>query len=294
MDTLAPFFERFSLTARMFYSGRLCGITGDHESEHAGHLHLLKKGRLKITQPDARQIVVDIPSIVFFPRPRRHRLNASEEEGAELVCATVEFGAGMLNPLIASLPEPLVLPLDAVPELAPTLQLLFSEAFSESPGRRAAIDRLFEYVFVLLIRSAMNARLVDSGVLMGLSDPRLGRAIEAMHKHPETSWSLEHLAQSAGMSRARFAAHFRQVVGMTPFDYLSNWRLGIAQTMLRKGKSLKLIAPAVGYANATALTRVFTQRLGVSPSEWLARNQAQLTNKIEERPDNAAPESSLT
>ena len=186
------------------------------------------------------------------------------------MCATIEFGAGMLNPLIASLPEPLVLPLDALPELEPTLQLLFSEASSELPGRQTALDRLFGFLFVLLIRSAMNAHLVDGGVLMGLSDLRLGKAIEGMHKHPETSWSLEQLAQRAGMSRARFASYFRQVVGVTPFDYLTNWRLGVAQTMLRKGNSLKLIASAVGYSNPTALTRVFTQRVGMPPSEWLA------------------------
>ena len=178
-------------------------------------------------------MVIDTPSIVFFPHPRLHRLRGPQQEGAELVCATIEFGAGVLNPLIASLPEPLVLALNALPELAPTLQLLYSEAFSESPGRQAAMDRLFEYLFVLLIRSAMNAQLIDSGVLMGLSDPRLGKAIDAMHKHPETSWSLEQLAQCAGMSRARFAPHFRQVVDMTPFEYLTNWRLGVAQTMLR-------------------------------------------------------------
>jgi len=272
MDRLAPFFERFSLTARMFYSGLLCGSSAEQVSDHAGHLHVLRKGKLKITRPDARQIVIDTPSILFFPRPRLHRLHGPQQEGAELVCATIEFGAGMLNPLIASLPEPLVLPLDALPELAPTLQLLFSEAFAKLPGRQTAIDRLFEYLFVLLIRSAMNAQLVDSGVLMGLNDLRLGKAIEGMHKHPETSWSLEQLAQRAGMSRARFAAYFREVVGMTPFDYLTNWRLGVAQTMLRKGNSLKLIASAVGYANATALTRVFTQRVGMPPSEWLARS----------------------
>jgi len=173
------------------------------------------------------------------------------------------------------LQQTLVLPLDALPELGPTLQLLFSEAFSKSPGRQTALDRLFEYLFVLLIRSAMKAHLVDSGVLMGLSDVRLGKAIEGMHRHPENSWSLEQLAQRAGMSRARFAAYFRQVVGMTPFDYLTNWRLGVSQTMLRKGNSLKLIASAVGYANATALTRVFTQRVGMSPSEWLARDRGQ-------------------
>jgi AraC-like DNA-binding protein len=273
MDRLAPFFERFSLTAQTFYSGLLCGSSDDQISEHAGHLHVLKKGRLKITRPDARQLIIDTPSIVFFPRPRLHRLHGLAEEGAELVCATIEFGAGMLNPLTASLPEPLVISLHSLPALAPTLQLLFSEAFSELPGRQAAIDRLFEYVFVLLIRSVMDSRLVDSGILMGLGDPRLGKAIEAMHQHPETSWSLEELAQSAGMSRARFAAYFRQVVGMTAFDYLANWRLGVAQTMLRKGSSLKLIAAAVGYANATALTRIFRHRIGLSPSEWLAHTQ---------------------
>src|SRR6201996_916768 len=273
MDRLAPFFEKFSLTARVFYSGLLCGSTGD-QNAHAGYLHVLKKGRLKITGPDARQMVIDTPSILFFPRPHLHRLHGPEEEGAELVCATIEFGAGMLNPLIASLPEPLVLPLDALPELVPTLQHLFSEASSELPGRQAAMDRLFEYVLVLLIRSAMNARLVDSGVLLGLTDDRLAGAIESMHKHPETSWSLEELALRAGMSRARFAAHFRKVVGMTPFDYLTDWRLGIAQTMLRKGNSLKLIATAIGYSNATALTRVFTQRLGTSPTEWLRAQRA--------------------
>ena len=269
---MAPLFERFSFSARMFYSGRLCGVSPNLH-EDAGYLHVLRKGTLTVTHPNARPLVLDTPSILFFPRPHEHRVHGSEEEGAELVCATVEFGVGMLNPLIASFPEPFVVPLKALPELAAALDLLFAEAASELPGRQPALDRLFEYILVLLIRSALNARMVESGVLLGLADERLGKAIESMHTHPETPWSLEQLAQQAGMSRARFATHFREVVGMTPFDYLTNWRLGVAQTMLRKGNSLKLIASAVGYANATALTRVFTQRLGMSPSEWLVRSR---------------------
>jgi AraC-like DNA-binding protein len=269
MDPLAPFFEQFTLTARMFYSGAFCGISPNLD-EQAGYLHVLKKGRLTITHPNARPIVIETPSIIFLPRPHQHRLHASEEEGTELVCATVEFGTGMLNPLTASFPEPFIIPLNALPELAPTLHFLFVESSSDLPGRQTALDRLFEYILVLLIRTAINAHLVDGGVLLGLSDDRLSKAIEAMHKHPEVSWSLEELAQCAGMSRARFAVHFRKVVGTTPFDYLTNWRLGIAQTKLRKGNSLKLIAAAVGYTHATALTRIFTQRLGVSPTDWLA------------------------
>jgi hypothetical protein len=149
MDRLAPFYERSSLTARKFYSELLCRSSGNQESKHAGHLHVLKKRRLKIARPRARQTVIDTPSILLFPPPRLHRLHGPKEEGVELVCATLEFGAGMSNPLIASLPEPLVLPLDALPEVAPTLQLLFSEAFSELPGRQSAIDRLVEPLLVV-------------------------------------------------------------------------------------------------------------------------------------------------
>jgi hypothetical protein len=81
----------------------------------------------------------------------------------------------MLNPLTASLPEPFVVPLNQIPELAPTLELLFAEASSELPGRQAALDRLFEYVLVLLMRFSLKGHLIDGGVLSGLADERLGR-----------------------------------------------------------------------------------------------------------------------
>ncbi len=272
MDPLAPFFERFSLSARMFYSGQQCGLSPNLD-EPTGYLHVLRGGTLTVIRPNVRPLVLDTPSILFFPRPQQHRVHGAETGGADLVCATVKFGVGMLNPLTASLPEPFVVPLNALPELAPALELLFSEASSQSSGRQTALDRLFEYVLVLLIRSALKEHLLDSGALLGLADERLSKAMEGMHKHPEAPWSLEQLAQQAGMSRARFAARFRQVVGLTPFDYLTDWRLGVAQTMLRKGRSLKIIAAAVGYANATALTRVFTRRLGMSPSDWLAHKE---------------------
>src|SRR5258708_24972275 len=121
MDRLAQFFEQFSLSARMFYSGAFCGISPNLD-EQAGYLHVFKKGRLTITQPNARPIIVDTPSIIFLPRPHQHRLLASEEEGTELVCATVAFGTGMLNPLTSSFPEPFDIPLGSRPEPAPPLQ----------------------------------------------------------------------------------------------------------------------------------------------------------------------------
>ncbi len=273
MDRLSPLFEHFTLSARVFYSGRLCGISGDHATETAGHLHVLRRGALSILRPDRTSVTIDRPSVLFYPRPLRHRFQADEPNGAELVCATIEFGAGIHNPLIQTLPELLIIPLASVNELAPTVDLLFTEAFGENAGRQTAVDRLTEYFLVLLLRTAMKDRLIEGGVLMGLADPRLAPAITAIHERPEHPWSLEELAHAAGMSRARFAGRFRDVVGVTPFDYLADWRIGVAQTLLRKGKPLKIVAPSVGYASSTALTRVFSQRLGVSPTKWRARNR---------------------
>lgn len=273
MDRLSPFFTRFALSARVFYSGRLCGISGDHDAADVGYLHVLRRGVLHISQPNGVAMTIDQPSVLFYPRPCRHRLRADESSGAELVCASVGFGAGMLNPLVLALPEVLIVPLASVAELAATVELLFAEAFGDQPGRQTAVDRLAEYLLVLLLRAAMQARMLKGGILMGLADPRLATAIAAIHQRPEHAWSLKELAHVAGMSRARFALHFREIVGVTPFDYIADWRIGVAQDLLRRGKPLKIVAPSAGYASSTALTRAFRQRIDLSPTEWLSRNQ---------------------
>lgn len=83
------------------------------------------------------------------------------------------------------------------------------------------------------------------------------RAINAMHAEPSRAWSLGQLASTAAMSRARFAAKFRETVGTTPMAYLTEWRVGVAQSLLRRGKPVQAVADQVGYANASALSRAF-------------------------------------
>jgi AraC-like DNA-binding protein len=272
VDRLSPFFANFAISARVFFSGRLCGASGDHDTKYAGHLHVLRRGRLRIVQEDGRSTPIEQPSVLFYSRPFRHRFIADDHDGAEIVCATIEFGAGMLNPLMQAFPELLVIPLESLKQLGPTVELFFNEAFGDLAGRQTAVDRLAEYFLVLLLRAAIDARLVDRGVLMGLADARLAQALHAMHERPEHAWSLEDLARKAGMSRPRFAVHFRRTVGSTAFEYLTDWRIGLAQTLLKKGKPLKIVAPSVGFAGSTALSRAFSRRIGASPSEWLTRD----------------------
>jgi len=58
MGKLSPLFSRFTLSARVFYSGLLCGVSEFDTSAGIGHLHLLRQGRLKISQQNKKMIEV--------------------------------------------------------------------------------------------------------------------------------------------------------------------------------------------------------------------------------------------
>ncbi|MFI1993962.1 helix-turn-helix transcriptional regulator [Actinoplanes sp. NPDC020271] len=111
---------------------------------------------------------------------------------------------------------------------------------------------------------------IPAGVLTGLADPRLARSLIALHESPQADWTLDGMAGEARMSRSAFAAHFKEVIGSTPGQYLTQWRLTIAQERLRTGAAVSTVAAELGYANASSFSRVFSQHLGTAPRKWLA------------------------
>jgi AraC-like DNA-binding protein len=132
-------------------------------------------------------------------------------------------------------------------------------------------DRLFDVVCIQLLRWLLDhpeEAGIQPGLIAGLSDLRLARAMVAVHGAPGAAWTLDAMAVQAGMSRSAFAAAFKQIVGQTPADYVVDWRVSLAQTRLREGRPIKLLAEELGYAGPSALSRVFKERTGVSPRDW--------------------------
>ncbi|HET7850900.1 MAG TPA: AraC family transcriptional regulator [Pseudolabrys sp.] len=262
MDPFAALFAHVTPRARTFFIGKLCQTA---QFTDGGHLHLLKGGELTVVQTGKGDLQVDEPTLLFFPRGRVHSFAVNPKRGADLVCATVELGGAEGNPIGRGLPELVVLPLASHPALAPVCDLLLGEAFSERSGRQAALDRLFDYLLILIVRHVVESGRVASGVLAGLADPRLAKALTAMHEAPKKSWTLDDLAGIAGMSRTRFAEHFRARIGQTPIDYLTVWRMTVACQLLAKGKPVKSVALQVGYESAAAFSRVFSRVTGQAP-----------------------------
>jgi AraC-like DNA-binding protein len=99
----------------------------------------------------------------------------------------------------------------------------------------------------------------------GSSVPRLN----ALHKNPAHAWTLDELARTAGSSRSVLAERFQQLVGSSPMQYLTQWRMLLAANLLcRSNAPLANIAENVGYQTDTAFSRAFRREYGAPPAAW--------------------------
>lgn len=268
-DRLAALMAHFPVSASMFNAGVLCGIRSVESDGAHGQLHLLRAGAVEVRY-GTEVLNVERPSLLLFPRPLTHHFITDSELGADMVCANLSFEGGASNPIASALPDVVCLPLDDIIGAEPVLALLFEEAFEQRCGRVALVERLFEVVMIQILRQLMESGEVHGGLLSGLSHPRLRNALTAMHGAPAQDWTLDELANVAGMSRSVFATTFRETVGITPGQYLQGWRVRLAQKALRCGRPLKMIAPEVGYGSEAALSRAFKAQSGQSPRKWKA------------------------
>ncbi|TCT05683.1 AraC family transcriptional regulator [Aquabacter spiritensis] len=266
-DSLSVLFTRFTPAARVFYAGELCRTSSFEGGGPLGHLHVVRGGGLSLAERGRDATRVEGPGLVFYPRGVEHVV-APLGSATDVLCATVDLGGGGEGPLSRTFPDRLVMVGAEMVPLAPVFDLLFAEAAGRRSGRQAALDALVLFFMVRLLRHLIETAQVRTGLLAALSDARLARVVEALHERPDKPWTLEAMADLAGMSRARFSERFKRSVGSTSGDYLTDLRLGLARLLLAKGHPVKSVAKAAGYADSAAFARVFRKRTGCSPRDW--------------------------
>lgn len=265
------------MRTRLFHTGPLCGVTTFAAQPGRGFLHVLRRGEMQLSHqgPDGRLVSreIDQPTLLLYPRPLEHIFHNAPTDDSDFACATLDFEGGSTHPLVRTLPPVIVLPLTAVGTLGSALDLLFAEIDNVRCGNRVVADRLFEVVLIQLFRwmlDHIDELAMPSGLLTGLADERLAPTLVAVHEAPGRAWTLDAMAREASMSRSAFAARFRDVVGQSPADYVTGWRLTVARDMLRAGVPVSRTAIELGYSTAPAFSRAFTQKVGASPRAWLA------------------------
>ena len=190
-----------------------------------------------------------------------------------IISGWFRFGQTSVKPLKRLLPELILIKADQAQTLAlhSTLQLLASEMAEPAPGSDVMVNRLADILFIQCVRAyiASGSENCKSGWLRAIFDPKIGEALKAMHERVENPWTVETLAAAAGMSRSAFALRFKELLGETPLEYLTNWRMYKATGLLQEDdKKMFEVAKSVGYDSDAAFSKAFKRVLGVAPREY--------------------------
>lgn len=159
--------------------------------------------------------------------------------------------------------------------LARVIDLLMEECVADTPGHDMILERLLQVMMMECLRGGGGGEdEVRAGLLAGLRDPALAKVLRALHADVRTAWTVAGLAKLAGMSRSAFAARFAETLGCAPMEYLSRWRMTLAQDALSRGAaSLDRLAQEIGYESASAFSTAFRRRIGCSPGAFRAADR---------------------
>ena len=222
-------------------------------------LHIIMSGISELTSDRFPTIDIDALSLLVCPEGHspQNILNPNQHC---LMSFDVVFHGPMGPGLLAELSRPFLIGmLDADPSLVQVMTLIANEMQVNRCGQPLFINHAGDILLISLMRHLTSRPQQESGLFLALSDPRIARSLVAMHAKPAHPWTLETLANLAGMSRTSFANYFKDVMQVPPGKYLENLRLAIARQLVQTGIGLKQIAARTGYASSSTLSRALSR-----------------------------------
>lgn len=272
---------------------------------HCLMFHLVLDGAAEFHFDDT-SCVLQTNDFILFPRGEGHQLNGQSPaprapltslpiqcvserfetleyggngETSRLLCGALFFTHPLAQKLLSGLPTALVIRESHRPThtlVKHISELIRTETQYVGLGTEAVLSRLAEILIIAVLREHLNSLEAGTlGWLSVLSDDRIAKALQLIHNAPDEHWRLESLAKEVGMSRTNFAQQFKQLVGNTPMDYLTEWRMSLAYSKLQFSKdTLLTIALDLGYQSESAFSRAFKKVIGKSPGEVRRGEQA--------------------
>lgn len=188
-------------------------------------------------------------------------------------CGSVEFDSSEIHPVLHNLPD--MICCDATPTTVAIAAAMTAELDAGASGAATVITRLADAAIANSVRATISRSQESATWTAGLRDPRIARALAAIHAQPDHTWNAGTLAGEAGMSRSAFYERFVGLVGEPPGRYLTRWRMHVAARHLRSGSDgLADIAEQVGYASEVSFSKAFKSVTGQTPGAWRRQHAA--------------------
>lgn len=250
----------------------------DPVSLAAGDCFLLPRGR-----PFRLASDLQLPSVLYSDLPRAGGIASNGGGDCFIVgghFALAELHADILLEALA----PIVHVRDEADKVALrwSLEQMARELRERRPGGALVSQQLSHMILVQALRLHIAERATTGvGWLYALGDKQISTAMNSIHNDPGHRWTLQALAEQAGMSRSGFALRFKALVGETPMDYVTRWRMLVAVDRLGGTKEpISVIAKSLGYVSESSFSTAFKRTMGRSPRQYhrKAAGPSSLTN----------------
>ncbi|MDK8626444.1 AraC family transcriptional regulator [Corynebacterium appendicis] len=197
----------------------------------------------------------------------------SGRPSTRLLCGMVSFDAPDVSAILGTLPPVVTargLNVESDSSVMTLLGLLAEELSEDRLGAEAVAVRLADIIVVQIIRAWFYEETAFApGLLAGLADPSMSKVLHALHDEPSKPWTIAEMARMCAMSRTSFTDKFRQVVGVAPATYLTNWRMELAKTRLMETEEpISRVGSSVSYSSESAFSKAFARHVGTSPSAF--------------------------
>ena len=155
----------------------------------------------------------------------------------------------------------------AIPEM-------LSEAAHGGAGSAAIVTCLARRLVTTLVREAWPSADEIQSAGIASQNERLGKIVDLLKKDPARDYSLESLADAAGMSRTVFHRLFTQTYGSSPLAMLRELRLKRAEELLTQtDMPIKTITARLGYRSRSHFWKLFRDAHGVDPEQFRLRGR---------------------
>lgn len=190
-------------------------------------------------------------------------------EKTEVICGYLASGDPLFDPHLAALPP--VFTVRPTGAAADWVDASIEYALDGSTG--ATTSRLAALLLTEILETHLaTAPADDEGWLAALRDPTLAPVLAAVHGDPRRQWTVTEMAREAAVSRSTLDQRFRDLLGRPPMGYVRDWRMHVAEELLRRELTVGAVADQVGYRAVEAFSRAFRRTRGKSPAEWRAEN----------------------
>lgn len=156
------------------------------------------------------------------------------------------------------------------PRLSDILKKLAVAYDSDSAYSAPLIQGLLLEFFSILLTEEVSDTLAEK------IDPKHIRyyhavepALDVIHMRYQERLSGEELAEICGMSTYYFCRVFKRVMGVTPVQYQTEYRLRIADILLKyENESISAVAHTVGFDDEAYFSRCYKNSRGISPRQY--------------------------